>query len=113
MADKTTPKGLVSKADVERRRPPNRERVETIKREMVLDLGLHELREKTGVTHGEIAERMATSRPNIYRIEGESDLRLSTLDRYVNALGGNLRVEAVLPSGEHVTLLGDESKADH
>jgi DNA-binding XRE family transcriptional regulator len=108
----STPPGFQSKDDVLARRKPNRERVETIKREMLLDIGLNELRERTGVTQAAIAERMETSRPNIGRIEGETDIRLSTLQRYVGALGGSLRIEAVLPDGEHVPLLSGPTKAE-
>jgi DNA-binding Xre family transcriptional regulator len=102
-----TPKGFVSKDELLKRRAPDRERVDAIKRTMALEVGLSELRERTGITQTAIAERMATSRPNVSRIEGEDDIRLSTLQRYVGALGGALVIEAVLPSGEHVPLLGD------
>jgi transcriptional regulator len=106
-AKNTTPPGFRSKDDVLAKRAPNRERVDKIKREMLLEIGLHELRERTGVTQTAIAERMETSRPNVARIENEADIRVSTLQRYVDAAGATLRIEAVLPDGEHVPLVGD------
>jgi predicted transcriptional regulator len=42
-----------------------------------------------------VAAELATSRPNIGRIEQELDIRLSTLERYVEALGGKLEIHAV------------------
>jgi hypothetical protein len=38
---------------------------------------------------------VATSRPNVGRIENELDIRLSTLERYVEAFGGRLEIHAV------------------
>jgi hypothetical protein len=58
------------------------------------------------VTQTAIAERMETSRPNVHRIEHEDDIRLSTLERYVRAAGGALRIEAVMPDGESIALMG-------
>jgi hypothetical protein len=54
---------------------------------------------------------METSRPNVSRIEGELDIRVSTLQRYVDAVGGNLIIQAVLPDGDHVSLLGGDAVA--
>lgn len=77
----------------------------------LLEIGLHELRERTGVTQTAIAERMETSRPNVHRIEHEDDIRLSTLERYVRAAGGVLHIEAVMPDGESIALLGSAVEA--
>jgi transcriptional regulator with XRE-family HTH domain len=109
------PKGFVSHDEVLKRRPITpeaRTEVEEIKRDVMLEHGLHELRELTGLTQTAIAERMETSRPNVYRIEHETDVRLSTLQRYVGALGGSLVLEAVLPGGERVSLLSEVPKAE-
>jgi hypothetical protein len=38
---------------------------------------------------------VATSRPDVGRIENELDIPLSTLERYVEALGGRLEMHAV------------------
>lgn len=108
---KTTPPGFQTKDEVLSRRPANRDRVEAAKREMLLEIGLHELRDRTGVTQSVIAERMETSRPNVSRIESELDIRVSTLQRYVDAVGGNLIIQAVLPDGDHVSLLGGDAVA--
>jgi DNA-binding XRE family transcriptional regulator len=110
MADRTPP-GFKTKDEILSRRQPNREAVEASKREALLEIGLHELRERTGVTQTAIAERMETSRPNVHRIEHEDDIRLSTLERYVRAAGGVLRIDAVMPDGESITLLGSAGEA--
>jgi transcriptional regulator with XRE-family HTH domain len=97
---------LTAAQDVRRRRPPKRERVDAIKRGVELDVALHELRESRGITQEQVAARLETSRPNVSRIEREVDVRMSTLQRYVEALGGELELVARFPDGESRMLLG-------
>lgn len=84
--------------EIRRRRPLSkdaRQRVDKIKRAMQLEISLAELRETRGVSQAAVAEILETSRPNVSRIEKEIDVRLSTLERYVEALGGRLEIHAV------------------
>jgi DNA-binding XRE family transcriptional regulator len=80
--------------------PDARERVDQIKRAMQLQIALAELRELRGASQTQIAEALGTSRPNIGRIEKEIDVRLSTLERYVEALGGKLEIHAVFDDAD-------------
>jgi transcriptional regulator with XRE-family HTH domain len=97
---------LTSADDLRRRRPPNRARVDAFKRGVELEIALHELRERRGVTQEQVAAQLETSRPNVSRIEREVDVRMSTLQRYVEALGGELELVARFPDGDSQTLLG-------
>jgi transcriptional regulator len=72
--------------------PDDRKAIDEIKRAMEFQVALHELREHRGITQTTVAEQLGTSRPNVSRIEAEDDVRFTTLDRYVRALGGHLRV---------------------
>lgn len=72
-------------------------RVARYKRMMELDMRLAELRELRGASQATLAEALAVSQPNISRIEREDDIRLSTLERYVAALGGQIEIRAVFP----------------
>jgi len=101
----TDKRKLTSAGEVRRRRPPNRERVEAIKRVVELEIALRDLRERRGVTQEHVAAQLGTSRPNVSRIEGEDDVRVSTLQRYVAALGGELELVARFPDGQSETLL--------
>ena len=60
----------------------------------LLEMDLRELREAAGKTREELAEALKKAQSEISRIEGRSDYRLSTLQRYVAALGGELEVVA-------------------
>jgi len=73
--------------------PARRTRVEKHKAAM-----LGELRRELDLTQATVAERLAVTQENVSQIErGVTDLRLSTLSRYVEALGGRLEVSAAFP----------------
>lgn len=62
--------------------------VEAARRRRALLRELGEVREKQGQSQTAIAAEMKTSQSSIARLEGPaSDARLSTLDRYAEALG--------------------------
>lgn len=85
----------------------NEHRVAAYKRLMQAELRLGELRNRRGLSQAALAEALSVSQPNISRIEQEDDVYLSTLPRYVAALGGHLEVQAVFPE-ETVTLLREQ-----
>jgi transcriptional regulator len=58
----------------------------------LLEMDLRELREAAGKTQEELAEALKKAQSEISRLESRSDYRLSTLQRYVAALGGELEV---------------------
>src|SRR3989442_15586483 len=73
--------------------PARRARVEEHKAAM-----LGELRRKLDLTQVVVAERLDVTQENISQIErGEADVRLSTLSRYFEALGGRLEIPAAIP----------------
>ena len=104
---------LTSAEDLRRRRAPNRKRVESIKRGIELDIALNALRERRGITQEQVAVQLETSRPNVSRIEREDDVRMTTLQRYVMALGGELELVVRFPDGERLTILGAPERPAH
>ena len=62
----------------------------------LLEMDLKELREAAGKTQEELATALKKAQSEISRVEGRSDYRLSTLQRYVAALGGELEIVAKL-----------------
>ncbi len=77
--------------------PVRRARVEEHKRAMRDALALAALRDECGVTQQELAGKLGMSQTNVSRIERQDDLYLSTLGRYIAALGGHLDLTAVFP----------------
>jgi DNA-binding transcriptional regulator YiaG len=77
--------------------PEARERFETERQAMHDALSLSAIREQAGVTQVELAEVLHVTQANISQLERKQDLYLSTLSRYVEALGGRLELQAVFP----------------
>ena len=75
------------------------------KDEILTDVTLRRLREMAGVTQEELARRLEASQSQLSQVESREDHKLSTLRRYVEALGGKIRVQAVL-KGKTVELVG-------
>lgn len=68
-----------------------RRRLDAIARE-VLVVDLEELRRSCDVSQAELAERLGTQQAQISRLERRNDALVSTLRRYVKALGGRLEI---------------------
>ena len=71
----------------------------------VLEMTLRALREASGKTQDEMAELTAMSQSQLSRFERRDDYLLSTLRRYVEALGGDIEIVAVL-KGKRIKLRG-------
>jgi hypothetical protein len=67
-------------------------------------LPLRVLREASRKTQADVARAAEMDQSEISRVEQRGDLRLSTLRRYVKALGGEVEVTAVLKTGHRVRL---------
>ncbi len=85
--------------------PEHVARLEREARVELLRMSLKELREEAGRTQVTLAELADISQPQISQIEKQDDHLLSTLRKYVEGLGGELEVVAVL-GNKRVTLLG-------
>jgi hypothetical protein len=67
-------------------------------------MNLQQLREHVRKTQGDVARRAAVTQPQLSRIEGRRDHLVSTLRKYVRALGGDIRVVAEI-GVEQIVLL--------
>jgi len=74
---------------------PKLEAIERKARREVLLMSMRELRELSGKTQAEVAKVAEMTQGELSRAERRDDHLLSTLRRYVEALGGELEVEAV------------------
>jgi DNA-binding XRE family transcriptional regulator len=70
-------------------------RVEAAVAAELREMDLRDLREAAGKTQEEMAEALKTVQPEISRLERRDDYRISTLQKYVTALGGSLELVAV------------------
>jgi predicted transcriptional regulator len=65
-------------------------------------INLADIRRTAGVTQVQLARLLATSQGQISRLEGQSDMLLSTLRAYLAALGVEARI--VVEAGEHTVV---------
>jgi transcriptional regulator with XRE-family HTH domain len=77
--------------------PKERAAMKAAARAEVERLGYGALRKARSLTQVEIAEKLKISQPSVAAIERRSDLMLSTLAKYIRALGGELEINAVFP----------------
>ena len=67
---------------------------------MISQMKLAELRKAVGTTQSELAERLSITQATISGIESGRDVKIGTLERYVEALGGKLSITAEFPEGQ-------------
>jgi transcriptional regulator with XRE-family HTH domain len=89
-------KELKSKALADEAR---RARVDAFKAELLNELSLAEVRHARQMTQDELAALLETSQSGVSRLEHQTDLYVSTLRKYVEAVGGRLEIHAVFPEG--------------
>ncbi|WP_108453273.1 helix-turn-helix domain-containing protein [Enterobacter cloacae] len=66
-------------------------------------VALNQLREELNISQTELAAAMGVKQPTVAKIEQPgNDPRLSTLKRYVSALGGELSIDVTLPNGKRI-----------
>ena len=75
-----------------------RERATRRTQELLRELLLSEIREMTGKSQQQVAKAIGIKQPSLSKLEGQSDMQISTLQRIINALGGELEVIARFPN---------------
>ncbi|MGH3764227.1 MAG: XRE family transcriptional regulator [Pseudonocardiaceae bacterium] len=73
---------------------------------------LSELRHARHMTQVALAERLHMVQPSISRLERQADLYVSTLRRYIEAIGGRLEIHAVFPDLDAELRLDDFEALD-
>ncbi len=73
---------------------------------------LSELRHVRQMTQVALAERLHMVQPSVSRLERQADLYVSTLRRYIEAIGGRLEIHAVFPDLDAELRLDDFEAID-
>ena len=74
--------------------------VEEKTNQLLKEVLLYEIREQLHITQEEMAAKLNTKQANISRTERRRDMKLSTLKRYIEAMGGELDIVAKFASNE-------------
>ncbi len=90
--------------------PEQLQQIDDAVEQELLEMDLRALREAAGLTQEELAQRVAVTQSQLSKLERREDFRLSTLRRYVSALGGQLEIVAIV-DGKRIRLSQPDSVA--
>ncbi len=79
--------------------PESRARSEAKAEEMAGEMALDELREALKLTQESLAESLHVNQAAISKVERRADMLISTLRKIIEAMGGELEIRAILPTG--------------
>lgn len=82
--------------------PERRERIEVQANDILLDMALQELRQTRQLTQQQLADILHINQAALSKMENQSDMRISTLRKLLQAMGGNLKIVAEFPEGDVV-----------
>ena len=80
--------------------PERRRRIDDMKRELVAEMPLHELRRAREMTQRDLARTLNVNQPAVSKLEQRTDVYVSSLRSYIEAVGGKLKIVAEFPEGE-------------
>jgi transcriptional regulator with XRE-family HTH domain len=87
-------------SEIRDRMPPERrERIRKRTEELLAELPLQELRQARALSQKELAEVLGLNQATISKLERRTDMYLSSLRRFVEAMGGELEITATFPEG--------------
>ncbi|AIZ80102.1 helix-turn-helix domain-containing protein [Actinobacillus equuli subsp. equuli] len=71
--------------------------------EVNVELKLSHLREELQITQQELAHKLNISQPSVVALEKRgNDIKLSSIQRYIDAIGGKIHLAVSLPTGKSV-----------
>ncbi len=80
--------------------PERRARVKARVEETLAEMMLSEVRKLMGLTQEEVAKRLGITQPSLSKLENQDDMQITTLQRLVEALGGELEIVIHMPRGD-------------
>ncbi len=86
----------------EKMSPERREKNQSEARKMIAEIALRELRQSLNLTQEEIARVLDMKQASVSKLENQEDMYISTLSRFIAALGGRLKLVASFPDKEVV-----------
>ena len=90
---------------MEKRSPASQQRVKEKTADLLLATRLEQIREAVATSQTSLAKAMGIAQPTLAAMEQRgAEIKVSTLKRYVEAVGGTLNVTINLPDGKQVEL---------
>ena len=79
--------------------PESRARSDALYQQLRAEMPLQELRRALDLTQQQVAASLGINQVAVSKMEGQTDMYVSTLRRFVEAMGGELRIVAHFPQG--------------
>lgn len=79
--------------------PAARARAEKGTHEIIQEMALDDLRAVLSLTQEDLAKRLRVGQAAVSKIERRPDTYMSTLRKFIEAMGGELEICAILPRG--------------
>ena len=87
--------------------------IDEMKRELLAEMPLHELRRARELTQRDMAKLLKVNQPAVSKMEQRADVYVSSLRSYIEAVGGKLKIVAEFPEGEvAITNFSDVGEAE-
>ncbi len=77
----------------------SQERVEKRVQELLKEMPLAELRQARQMTQEQIAQTLKIKQASVSKMESQTDMYISTMRKYIEAMGGELEIVAKFPDG--------------
>lgn len=72
---------------------------------------LQEIRKHKKVTQEDMAKLLGIKQENVSRMERREDMHLSTLKEYIEALGGEMKISAIFPDNNTISIINGQSES--
>ncbi len=79
--------------------PESQAEIARRKEELLADIPLEQLRAARQLTQTSLAQVLGVNQSTVSKLEKRTDMYLSTLRSYIQAMGGQLEIQAVFPEG--------------
>jgi DNA-binding XRE family transcriptional regulator len=96
---------------IERMSTESKERIRSRTQALRDQMALHELRAAREMTQTQLAKVLNVSQAEVSKIENRTDMYVSTLASYIQAMGGQLEIRAVFPDSRPVQITQFEALA--
>ena len=101
--------GSTLERKIEQLSPEHKAEVNVRADELILEeMSLRALRKGLNRTQVEVAKTLSIGQDTVSRLEGRCNIMVSTLDRYIKAIGGEMFIVAEFPDRPSVKLTFDE-----
>src|SRR5688500_2907717 len=90
-------------------------RVDARVKQTLSSMPLAEIRKAIGMTQAELSKALEMGQGSVSKVENAADMYLSTLRKFVDAMGGELVIKATFPKGREIVIdqfsgLGEERR---